>query len=144
MPLALEIVTAERVVYSDTVDAVTAPGAEGELGILPRHASLFTLLHPGELRIRKGGEETSIVVSGGFLEVHNNKVSILADTAERAEEIDVARAEAAVERARQALAERSSAPSVDQLRFAEMALRRSTVRLRVARRRRGDSPAPQV
>ncbi|HUE75243.1 MAG TPA: ATP synthase F1 subunit epsilon, partial [Chloroflexota bacterium] len=87
MPLALEIVTAERIAYNDEVDMVIAPGSEGELGILPHHASLFTLLNPGELRIRKGDQEISLAVSGGFLEVHNDKVSILADTAERAEEI---------------------------------------------------------
>ena len=134
MPLALEIVTGERLVFSDTVDLVVAPGAEGELGILPSHASLFTLLQPGELRVRKGETEVSLVVSGGFLEVHNDKVSVLADTAERAEEIDVARAEAALARARLLLTQKAAV--TDDMRIAEAALRRSAVRLKVARRRR--------
>jgi F-type H+-transporting ATPase subunit epsilon len=141
MPLALEIVTAERIAYNDEVDMVIAPGSEGELGILPRHASLFTLLNPGELRIRKGDQEISLAVSGGFLEVHNDKVSILADTAERAEEIDVKRAEEALARARSLVHEKRG---TDDLRFAEAALRRSAIRLKVARRRRGESPGPQV
>ena len=143
MPLALEIVTAERVVYADEVDMVTAPGADGELGILPHHAALFTLLNPGELRVRKGNDVTRIAIGGGFLEVHHDRVSILADTAERAEEIDLARAEAAVQRAKQALSEKQSGDPA-QLALAEAALRRSSVRLKVARRRGGDGPPPQM
>lgn len=141
MPLSLEIVTAERVVYADQVDMVVAPGADGQLGIRPHHASLFTLLQPGELLIRKGGEEIDLAVSGGFLEVHRDKVTVLADTAERVDEIDLARAEAAMARARALLAEKRT---TQDLQFAEAALRRSAVRLQVARRRRGQPPAPQA
>ena len=134
--LRLDVVTAERVVYSDEVDVVVAPGVEGELAILPRHAPLLTLLQPGELRIRKDDVESSMVVSGGFLEVERNRVIVLADTAERAEEIDVARALAAQRRAEALLAERRTDTQEADLERALSALRRSQVRLKAARRRR--------
>ena len=82
-PMRLEIITAERRVYSDDVDLVIAPGLEGQLGILPHHAPLMSSLQPGELIIRKDGEETYLAVSGGFLEVLENQVTVLADAAER-------------------------------------------------------------
>jgi F-type H+-transporting ATPase subunit epsilon len=135
--LRLEIVTAERLVYSDDVDVVVAPGIEGQLGILPHHAPLMTMLQPGELLLRKGGEETYLAISGGFLEVFQNKVVILADTAERAEEIDIARAEEARRRAQAQLGKPS--PEVDQA-AAEAALRRALTRLKVAERRRRREP----
>jgi F-type H+-transporting ATPase subunit epsilon len=131
--LKFEIVTAERVVYSDDVDVVIAPGIEGQLGILPSHAPLLTMLQPGELVVRKEGEETAMFVSGGFLEVMQNRVTILADVAERAEEIDVARAEEAKRRAEERLRERP--PEMD-LAAAEAALRRSLARLKIAERRK--------
>lgn len=135
MPLNFELVTADRVVLQeDAVDAVTAPGADGELGILPRHAPLITTLQPGELRVRKGGQETSIALTGGFMEVTPDKVLVLADAAERSEEIDVARAEEARSRAQERLTQRQDAVDAAQ---AEAALRRAVVRLRVAERRRG-------
>ena len=130
MPLKIDIVTAERVVYSDTADMVIAPALEGEVGILPRHVPFVSILKPGELRIRKDGTEIALAVSGGFLQVANNTVRILADTAERAEEIDEARAEAARERAATEMASPRHAPE------AALALRRSQIRLKVARRRR--------
>lgn len=133
--LMLEIITAERQVYADDVDVVIAPGIAGQLGILPHHAPLMTMLQPGELIIRKRGEETSLAVSGGFLEVFQNKVVILADTAERVEEIDIARAEAARQRAQQQIA----AHGVD-LATAEAALRRALARLKVAERRIKKTP----
>ena len=131
--LKLEIVTAERAVYSDEVDMVIAPGIVGQLGILPNHAPLMTMLEPGELCVRKGGEETFIAISGGFLEVLQNKVVILADTAERVEEIDIARAEEAKRRAQEQL-ERH--PTGTDMFAAEAALRRSLARLKVAERRK--------
>ena len=131
--IKFEIVTAERVIYSDEVDVVIAPGIEGELGILPHHAPLMTMLQPGSLRVRKGTEEIEIVVSGGFLEVRPDKVTVLADTAEHAEEIDVERAAAAKRRAEERL--RARPPDMDLAR-AEAALRRSLIRLKVADRRR--------
>jgi len=135
--IRLDIVTAERAVYSGDVDMVIAPGIEGQLGILPHHAPLMTTLQAGELRVKKGGEELSLAISGGFLEVRPDRVVILADAAERVEEIDVARAEAAKRRAQERLAERR-APGVNEAR-AEAALHRSLARLKVAsavRRRR--------
>lgn len=131
--LKLEVITGERIVYADDVDIVVAPGVEGELGALPRHAPLLTTLQPGELRARKGSEEVVMAVSGGFLEVRPDKVIVLADTAERAEEIDAARAEAARQRAAERLAQR--AETVDLAR-AEAALRRSLARLKIVEKKR--------
>ena len=136
--LRLDIVTAERAVYSDEVDMVIAPGVLGQLGILPHHAPLMTMLEPGELIAKKGSDEFGLVVSGGFLEVRPDRVIVLADTAERVEEIDIARAEEAMRRAEKHLAEKY-VPEVDAAR-AEAALRRSSIRLRVARRRRERRP----
>ncbi len=132
--LKLEIITAEQVAYQDEVDAVIVPGIVGQLTILPHHAPLMTMIEPGELVLRKGGQETYIAVTGGYLEVLDNKVVILADAAERAEDIDIARAELAKEKAQESL--RSQAPTdLDQARV-EAALRRSLARLKVAERRR--------
>ena len=129
----LEIVTAERVVFSEDVDAVIAPGIEGQLGVLPHHAPLMTTLTPGELLVRKGGEEFALAITGGFVEVRPDRIIILADAAERVEEIDVARAEEAKRRAEERL--KAPVAEVDLLR-AEAALRRSLARLQVAARRR--------
>ena len=131
-PMRLEIVTAERTVYSDDVDVLVAPGIAGELGILPRHAPLLTALRPGEIRIVKDGDESFMAVSGGFLEVMNNKVTILADTAEQADEIDLERAEEAIRRAEERIASRGA--DMD-LEGAMSALRRSRARVGIARRR---------
>ena len=131
--MRLEIVTAERVVYSEEVSVLVAPGADGELGILPSHAPLLTTLAPGEIRVTKDGQETFMAVSGGFLEVLGNKVTILADTAEHADEIDIDRAEVAMLRAQEQV---ESAVSDMDLERALASMRRSTARLGVARRRR--------
>jgi F-type H+-transporting ATPase subunit epsilon len=133
--LQLDVVTAERLVYSGDVDLVVAPGSEGELGILPHHAALMTTLKAGALRVITGAEEVDLAIGGGFLEVRDNRILVLADSAERAEEIDVERAHAAEARARQLLLERGQ---VSELGPAEAALRRSQVRLKVARRHRRD------
>ena len=131
--IRLDIVTAERQVYSDEVDVIVAPGIEGELAILPHHAPLMTTLQPGELRVKQGGEEFSLAVSGGFLEVRPDRITILADAAERAEEIDIARAEEAKHRAEEQLGR--PATEVDSVR-AEAALRRSLIRIKVGEKRR--------
>ena len=131
--IRIDIVTAEQVVYSDDVDVIVAPGIQGQLGVLPHHTPLMTMLEPGELRIRKGGEELSLSISGGFLEVRPDRVIVLADTAERADEIDMARAEEAKLRAQEHISH--PAPGMDMER-AEAALRRSLARLRVAEKRR--------
>ncbi len=131
--IRLDIVTAERQVFSEEVDVVVAPGIEGELAVLPHHAPLMTALQPGELRVRKGGEELYLAVTGGFLEVRPDRITILADAAERAEEIDIARAEEAKRRAEEALGRRSD--EVNGAR-AEAALRRSLIRIKVGEKRR--------
>ena len=116
---------------------VVAPGVEGQLGILPHHAPLMTTLQAGELLIRASGEEFSLAISGGFLEVRPDRIIVLADAAERAEEIDIARAEEAKRRAEERLSR--PAPEADAAR-AEAALQRSLARLKVAERRRKRKP----
>ena len=133
MKLAFDIITAERVVYSADVDIVVAPGVEGQLGILPNHAPLMTMLQAGELIVRKDGEEEAMFVSGGFLEMQGNRVTVLADTAERADEIDIARAEEARRRAEQRIA--LPATESDHTR-AQAAMLRSLMRLKVAEKSR--------
>jgi len=131
--IKLDIVTAERVVYSDDVDVLVVPGIEGQLGILPHHAPLVTMLQPGELRIKKEGTELCMAITGGFIEVRPERVIVLADAAEREEEIDVQRAEAAKRRAEERLRERPQ--GIDSAKV-EAALRRALIRLEVAERRR--------
>lgn len=128
----LEVVTVGGVVFSEDVDMIVAWGSEGQLGILPHHAPLMTMLQPGEMLIRKDGGEQYLATSGGFLEVRPDKVVILADACERAEEIDTARAEAARLRAEETL---KSRPAGADVAVAEAALRRSLARLKVAGRR---------
>jgi F-type H+-transporting ATPase subunit epsilon len=144
VPLKVEIVTAERLIYSEEgVDRLIVPGVEGELGVLTLHAPLLTMIQPGVMRIVKGGDEAEMAITGGFIEVRDNRVTILADAAERAEEIDEARAEQARERAQRLLGERTG--GVD-LAKAEASLRRALVRLKAAERRRrrrgGAGPGP--
>ena len=138
-PMRLEIITAERVVYSDDVDVLIAPGVEGELGILPHHAPLMTIISPGEITVRKDGEDTYLAVSGGFLEVMANHVTILADAAERSDEIDEARVQEAVRRAEERIRMRASDSDLER---AVSALQRSQARLRVVQRRRMRPSAP--
>jgi F-type H+-transporting ATPase subunit epsilon len=141
MPLHVEVVAAERSILSGEADEVQADTAKGQVGILPRHAAMLTLLVPGTVRLRRGTEEEILAVGGGFLEVSDNNVVVLADSAERAEEIDVARAEEA--RARAAARLQTRGTDLDQDR-ARAALARSISRLRVAElsRRRGRSRRP--
>jgi F-type H+-transporting ATPase subunit epsilon len=141
MPLRLDIVTAEReVLREEGLDIVVAPGSEGQLGILPQHAPLMTMLEPGELLTRRGNEETLIAISGGFLEVRDDVVTVLADTAEQSEEIDIERAQAARQRAEELLRER---PADVDIAVIQASLRRSVLRIRVAeRRRRRGGPTP--
>ena len=139
-----EVVTAERIVFQDDVDMVLAPGIEGQLGILPSHAPLITALTYGELVIHRAGEEDEfIAIGGGSMEVGPDHVTILADSAERAEEIDEERAAEAQRRAAETM-EQKYREDVDLAR-AEAALRRSLIRLKVARRKRrygGRPPGP--
>ena len=143
MPLKVDIVTAERVVYSDEgVDEVVAPGIEGELTVLPQHAPLLTMIKPGIMRIVKGSDDIDMAITGGFLEVRDDRVTILADAAERAEDIDTVRAEEARRSAERRLDERES-----KLELVEAAaeLQRALIRLKAVERRRrksGVRPGP--
>lgn len=133
--LSVEIVTNERIVFSETdVEMVSAPGSSGVLGILPHHAPLVTTLSAGELRVRKGGVDQAMVVFGGFMEVTPDKVIVLADVAEKVEEIDLQRAEQARKRAEEAIARGGDRAD---LAAAQARLSRAQVRLRVGERRRG-------
>jgi len=135
----LEIVTAEKMIFSDDVSAVIAWGVGGQLGILPHHAPLMTMLQPGDLMIRKDKQEEYLAISGGFLEVRLDKVIILADACERIDEIDIARAEEAKKRAQETM---KAAPLTAEAATAEAALRRSIARLKVAERKRRKPSGP--
>lgn len=125
----LDIVTPEKVVFSEEVEFVVAPGSEGELGFLPAHAPLVSALKIGVLRVHQGGNVTKVAISGGFVEVKDSRVVVLADTAEREDEIDVERAQKAKERAEQRLANNSA--DIDLVR-AKSAMQRSLARLKAA------------
>jgi F-type H+-transporting ATPase subunit epsilon len=127
----LEVVTPEKVVVSQEVDMVVAPGTEGEFGILPSHILFLSGIIPGEMRYNSGSETVSLAVSTGFAEVSDDKVSILVDAAERGTEVDIGRAQQAAERAQERLAKGKSAEDIDYSR-AEIALKRAIARLKVA------------
>jgi F-type H+-transporting ATPase subunit epsilon len=140
--IELIIVTPQRQLLRETVVEVTLPGADGQLGVLPGHAPLITELGIGELSYhpKKSGESAPVAIISGFAEVLGDRVTVLAETAERPEEIDVARATEAKKRAEQRLAAAASDPNVDWTRAA-IALQRSLIRIQVARKRRGVSVA---
>lgn len=141
MPIRCEIVSQDRKVFEGDVDIVVAPGADGEMGILPHHAPLLTALKTGVLKIRYNGQEDFYAISGGFMEVQPNLVTVLADAAEASDEIDVARAEEARRRAEESL---KNAPRESDAHLqAEAALRRSNLRLTVAKRRHSGLPGGQ-
>ena len=137
MPLSVEIITAEEIVQTEeNLEDLIVPGSEGQLAILPRHAPLMTTLDYGELIFRRGTNETSFAIGGGFLEVHSDKVTVLADVAENADEIDAERAEEARKRAE----DRLQNPNTDQtsvdLARAQASLQRALLRLNVVEKRR--------
>ena len=142
MPLTVEIITAERSVVTDEADMVVAPTTEGVIGILPRHAPLLAALAPGVMVLKKGGSEEVLAIAGGFLEVSRNHVLVLADAAEREDEIDEQRAAEAKARAEEALREAATHPDAVQSEAARTALRRSMVRLSIIQRRRRGTPTP--
>ena len=142
MPLQLEIVTPERLAYSDTVDAVVLPGAEGEMGVLPNHAPLLATLGVGELRIRKGGEEEFFAIAGGFVQVRPDKVVVMAETADMASEIDIERAQEARREAERAL-ESGYSEGAD-LSAARAQLQQALLRIRLAERRHREGPRRRV
>ena len=138
MPLQLEIVTPEKLAYADEVDSVVLPGSEGELGVLPHHAPLISTLGAGELRLRKGGQEESFAIVGGFLQVLPDKVVVMAETADMASEIDLEKALEARRKAEQVL-ESGFVEGAD-LAAARAALQASLIRIRVAERRHREGP----
>jgi F-type H+-transporting ATPase subunit epsilon len=133
VPLQLEIVSPERRAYADEVDMVIVPGIDGELGILPRHTPLISALGTGELRIKKGGTEQILFISGGFVEVRPDKVVVMADLAEHSEEIDEQRA---VQARKQAEAELERAQQPADIARVRAALQTALMRERIAVRRR--------
>src|SRR6188472_3911407 len=138
MPLLLEIVTPERELFSDQVDAVVCPGVDGELGILPHHAPLLTSLGVGELRIRRGSDEEYFAIAGGFLQVRPDKVVVMAETADLASEIDLEAAEKARRDAERIIAEGSHEGA--DLGAARAQLAQALLRIRVAERRHREGP----
>ena len=138
MPLQLEIVTPERLAYSEAVDEVVVPGSEGELGILPHHAPLLAMLGVGELRIKKGGTEESFAIAGGFVQVRPDKVVVMAEMADMASDIDLERAHEARREAEKAI-ETGYVEGAD-LAAARAALQQALLRIRVAERRHREGP----
>ncbi len=138
MPIRLEIVTPEKLAYSDDVDSVILPGSEGELGVLPHHAPLLSMLGAGELRVRKDGTEESFAIVGGFVQVRPDKVVVMAETADLAAEIDLERAEEARREAERALDAGFVEPA--DVAQARAALQVALVRIRVAERRHREGP----
>lgn len=132
--LNFEITTPEKIVYSDKVDEVVLPTVQGEIGILPNHIPLVSILKPGELRIKKGKEEEYLAVSGGFIEVRPDKVVVLADSAEKSDEIDEAKAEEARQKAEKLLTEKRS----DAKEFAVLSakIEKELIRIKVVKKRR--------
>lgn len=139
MPIQCDIITQERTVYSEQADYVSLPGTEGVMGILPNHAPLLTALTFGEVKIRRDGDEQYFAIGGGFAEVQPDKVIVLADSAEQADEIDFDRAQEARERAEQAMKEGVSDDATNYAQI-EAALRRAQIRVDVSRRRRSSKP----
>ena len=143
MPIRCEIVSQDRLVFEGDADIVIVPGTLGEMGILPGHAPLLSALDLGVIRVKMGQEEEVFTVTGGFIEVQPDVVTIMADAAENVEEIDVERAQQAMERAQKLLDEHSDADAENYLRI-QAALRRSNLRLKTADqyRRRGQRSRP--
>ena len=129
----LEIVTPEAKSFSDDVDSVVVPGIEGEIGVLPMHAPLMTLLQPGELRVMKGGEETRLAVGEGFVEITQEKIAVLTDMAVKESDIDESAAEEAIRRAEEAM--RNERMGDEEQAATKAALMRSLALVKVKRRR---------
>jgi F-type H+-transporting ATPase subunit epsilon len=138
MPILLEIVTPERLAYSGEVDSVQVPGSEGEMGILPHHAPLVSMLGIGELVIRTGGSEELFAIAGGFVQVRPDKVVVMAETADMASEIDLERAQEARREAERAIETGYHEPA--DLAVARAALQQALLRIRVAERRHREGP----
>jgi len=131
--IKIDIVTPEKAIYSGEVDMAVIPGEMGELGILPKHCPLLTTLQTGEIRLNKGDEVESIFISGGFCEVLPDQITVLADVAERADEIDTERAQEALDRAEELMKHKDDKADIS---TAEASLRKSHVRLKLAQKRK--------
>ncbi len=138
-----ELITPERVVYRQEADQVTLPTAQGEITVLPGHASLVAALVPGIARLKTKGTEEEVAVSGGFIEVGNDKVRVLADTAERGEELDISVIEEAKKRAEKVMQE---AARQDDVSFAAAmaSMEREMARYKLAKRRRAPKQTPTI
>ncbi|HVM70302.1 MAG TPA: ATP synthase F1 subunit epsilon [Anaerolineales bacterium] len=144
MPIRCEIVSQDRTVFQGPADMVVLPGTDGEMGILPHHAPLLTTLKYGIIKVRSQGHEDFFTVAGGIAEIQPDIITILADSAENVEEIDILRAQAARKRAEESLAKGIPVDS-DNYLLVEAALRRSNLRLEAARRyRRGTAKLPHI
>ena len=133
--LKLEIVTPEKLAYSDDVDSVVLPAVEGEMGVLPMHIPLMTMIKPGELVVKKGNTETSLAVGEGFVTINQTSVKVLTDMAIEWEAIDESAAEAAVKRAQEAIASKHELGG-EEPAAVQAALAKSLAQLHVKRRRR--------
>jgi F-type H+-transporting ATPase subunit epsilon len=135
MPIQCDIITQERIVFSGQVDSVNLPGVEGRMGILPHHSPLLTMLDFGEVMVRTAGNEEYFAIGGGFVEVQPDHVTILADSAEQADEIDVERAERARQRAEEMM-RTGVRDDPDRIAAVRASLLKAQVRADVGRRRR--------
>ena len=133
MKLFLDIITPTKVILSEEVDEVTVPTIEGEISILPNHVNLFTKVNPGEMIIRKGSKSDLFAVTGGFLEITNNHINLLADYAIHADDIEIAKVEEAKERAQKAMKDKLTE---EDFRVASAELAKSLLQLKVVRKRR--------
>ncbi len=143
MPIRCEIVSQDKTLYEGDVDIVVLPGTAGVMGILPQHAPLLTTLKFGVVQVRVGDEEENFAVAGGVAEIQPDIVTVLADRAENIEEIDIARAEAAQERAKEYM-EEGPPPDTDRYLAMSAALRRSNLRLDAVKRYRRGKPKTQA
>lgn len=136
----LEIITPEKVVFSDNIEELIVPTVNGEIAILPHHVNLLTQLEPGEMTIKSNGKTQHLAVTGGFLQIANNKISLLADYAVRSEEIDAKKALEARERAEKKMKEKDETMSERDFATAQADFRRAIAELKVARRRHRNVP----
>lgn len=138
MTLHLEIITPEKVILKEDVDEVTIPTTQGQIAVLPNHVGLLTQIKAGEIIAKKGGKEQFLAITGGFLEVSNDKVSILADYAVRSEDIEIAKAEEAKKRAEKLMQEKTGEKDFAAI---ETQFQRSILELKVAQRRKKEHPS---
>jgi F-type H+-transporting ATPase subunit epsilon len=129
MNLLLEIITPEKVIYKDEVNEVVVPTINGEIAILPNHINLLTQINPGELIVKKGANQQSLAITGGFLEVQNNKISIIAEYAIKAQDIETGRAMEAKKRAEKVMSEKSTD---NEMKIAQAEMIKAILELRVA------------